>query len=322
MTRLTDMHADPDTSMQPPASWAIALAFALVYISWGTTYLAIQLGVRDEQLPPALFGGSRVCLAGLVLLAFLAVCRSPWRLPAADVRGIGLSGFFLFVGGNGLINFAERTVNSGLAAVIAATTPLWVGVMEMMSSDGERLNGRGWLGLIIGLGGVILLLGHKIQETSLAEQDVGLLLVLGSAWCWAAGSIVLRRQRLAGSRLAGAAWQMVIGGGILAVLGVLTGEVERLPQQWTTTAVSAFLYLLIVGSLIGFVSFNWLLAHVPTSRVSTYAYVNPVIAVLVGWLAGEETSAFLGAGILIILTGVALVRTDGSSRRWQHDETA
>lgn len=311
-----------DSVAQPPASWAIALAFALVYISWGTTYLATQKGVRDEQLPPALFGGTRVCLAGIVLLVFLAVRREPWRLPVADIRGIGLSALFLFVGGNGLINFAERTVNSGLAAVIAATTPLWVGVIEMISSDGERLNGRGWLGLIVGFGGVALLLGHKIQQTSLLEQDVGLLLTLGSALCWAAGSIVLRRQRLESSRLAGAAWQMVLGGGVLAFLGVLSGEVEHLPNQWTTTAVTAFLYLLIVGSLIGFVSFNWLLAHVPTSRVSTYAYVNPVIAVLVGWMAGEETTAFLGAGILIILTGVALVRSDKTAHRLQHDESA
>ncbi|MBM4068665.1 MAG: hypothetical protein FJ271_06935 [Planctomycetes bacterium] len=316
------MQADPDSSAKPPAAWAIGLAFALVYISWGTTYLATQKGVRDEQLPPALFGGTRVCLAGALLLVFLALRREAWRLPASDVRGIALSALFLFVGGNGLINFAERTVNSGLAAVIAATTPLWVGVMEMISADGEKLNGRGWLGLIVGLGGVVLLLGHKLQQTSIFGQDVNLLLVLGSAWCWAAGSIVLRRQRLASTRLAGAAWQMVLGGGVLAFLGVLTGEVERLPEQWTATAVSAFLYLLIVGSLIGFVSFNWLLAHVSTSRVSTYAYVNPVIAVLVGWLAGEETNAYLGAGILIILTGVALVRSGGSSFKARHEESA
>src|SRR5262245_7075873 len=119
-----DMRADPDTPAPPPASWAIGLAFALLYVSWGTTYLATQKGVRDEELPPALFGGTRVCLAGIVLLAFLAVRREPWRLRAGDIRGISLSALFLFVGGNGLINFAERTVNSGLAAVIAATTPL------------------------------------------------------------------------------------------------------------------------------------------------------------------------------------------------------
>ena len=312
----------PDPSAKPPASWAIVLAFALVYVSWGTTYLAIQKGVRDEHLPPALFGGSRVCLAGLLLLGFLAFRRQPWRLAPGDLRGVTLSAFFLFVGGNGLINFAERTVNSGMAAVIAASTPLWVGVIEMISSDGEKLNGRGWLGLIAGLGGVVLLLAHKIQQTSLLEQDVGLLLVLGSAWCWATGSIVLRRQRLESSRLASAAWQMVIGGGILTVLGVITGEVAQLPAQWTAGAAAAFFYLLIVGSLIGFVSFNWLLAHVPTSRVSTYAYVNPVIAVLVGWLAGEETNAYLGAGILIILTGVALIRSGASSRRVEHGDKA
>lgn len=291
-----------------PAPWKLFLAFFLIYTAWGTTYLAIQLGVRDEALPPALFGGTRVCVAGLILLGFLAFRREPLRLPRRDVVGVVTASLLMFVGGNGLINVAEKTVNSGVAAVLVATTPLWIGLFAMLWPGGERLSWRGWVGLLVGLAGVAVLLTPKFQDDRPFFADLGPLLVLGSAASWALGSMLIRQSKLTGSHLTAAAYQMILGGGTLALLGVVLGEVQHLPERITLGAAGAWLYLLIVGSLIGFVAFNWLLGHVSAAKAGTYAYVNPIVAVLVGWAAGEQITAAILGGICVILTGVALVR--------------
>jgi drug/metabolite transporter (DMT)-like permease len=291
-----------------PATWALVLAFALIYLSWGTTYLAIKKGVKDEQLPPALFGGVRVCLAGLLLLGYLAMRGQSVRLPLRDLGITAAFGCILFVGGNGLITLAEKTVPSGAAAVLAATTPLWIGLFVMLCPGGERLSRRGWLGLAVGLAGVVLLLSPRLRDPADFVRDLGPLLVLGSAFCWSFGSVLMRWRRPSGSHLAGAAYQMVLGGGCLALLGLAAGETQQLPTRITPGAVGAFCYLLVVGSLVGFVAYNWLLGHVSAAHVSTYAYVNPAVAVLVAWADGEEVTPWLLGGIAVILAGVALVR--------------
>jgi len=293
---------------RPPASWAIVLAFALVYISWGTTYLAIQKGVRDESLPPALFGGVRVGLAGLLLLLYQAGRGHSLRLSGGELAGlIGVS-WLLFVGGNGLITVAEKTVASGVAAVLAATTPLWMALFAMAWGRGERLHLRGWVGLLVGLGGVLVLLAPKLHDPADFARDLGPLLVLASACCWALGSLVLRHRHSQVPHLTAAGYQMFLGGGSLALLGLVLGEWQHMPERLTAGAVAAFCYLLVVGSLVGFVAFNWLLGHISATKVGTYAYVNPVVAVLVGWLAGEELTGAIIAGIATILVGVGLVR--------------
>src|SRR5437870_8051423 len=137
-----------------PATWRLMLAFSVVYVSWGTTYFAIRAGVHTEHLPPALFGGVRVALAGWLLLAFLALRGESLRMPKSEFFWVLLSGLLLFVGGNGLITFALDNVPSGVTAVLVAATPLWVAVMEWLWPGGDRLSARGWLGLLIGLGGV------------------------------------------------------------------------------------------------------------------------------------------------------------------------
>jgi drug/metabolite transporter (DMT)-like permease len=307
-----------NTRHSRPAAWTVVLAFALVYLSWGTTYLAIKKGVRDEALPPALFGGTRVCLAGLVLLGYLALRVGPPRLPRRDWLGVSLSGALFFVGGNGLITLAERTVPSGTAAVLAATTPLWIALLAACWPGGERVGPQGWLGLLLGLAGVVVLLAPRLSDGPAAalREDVGPLLVLGSAGSWALGSLVLRHRRLRTPHLTAAAYQMAIGGGLLALLGLALGESADLPDRLTPGAAGAFCYLLVVGSLVGFVAFNWLLGHVPAAQVGTYAYVNPVVAVAAGCLLdGEELTAWMAAGIVVILAGVALVRGGVSPRR-------
>jgi drug/metabolite transporter (DMT)-like permease len=299
-----------------PASWAVVLAFTLIYVSWGTTFLAIREGVHAQHLPPCLFGGTRVAAAGLILLVFLAFRGERLRFARSEYRWIALTSVLLFVGGNGLITAGERTVESGITSVLTSTTPLWLALLELLWPRGERLRLRGWLGLLVGFAGMLLLLLPKLRQSANVWSDPGPFMVLGSAVSWAFGSLVSRYHRPKGSHLAVAAYQMFLGGSSLALLGLLLGEGE----QWATVELTgrayfSFLYLLICGSLIGFVAFNWLLGHVSATLVGTYAYVNPVIAILIGWqLGGEELTTRIVCGMVIILAGVALVRTGGAPK--------
>ena len=298
--------------MKHVAPWKLALALGLVYLSWGTTYLAIQEGVKT--LPPALFAGSRVCLAGLLVLAFLHLSGGAVRLSRRDALLTFISGGLMFVVGNGLLTFAEKTVASGAAAVLAATAPLWMAVLEAAWPHGERLAWRGWIGLLVGLGGVAVLLSEKwLNQSPSGLSDMGPYLVLGSAAGWALGSFLYRHGRSRAPHLTAAAYQMLFGGGSLAVLGLALGEGREVALgSLTPWAITAFFYLLVVGSIVGFIAFNWLLGHASAALTGTYAYVNPVIALLVGWLIANETpTPAIVTGVAVILVGVALVRLGG-----------
>lgn len=306
---------DPTTPRPArPATWALALAFATIYVTWGTTYFAIKEGV--QTLPPALFGGTRITLAGLVLLAYLVIRRQPIRLPMDEFIRLSVGGIIMFVAGNGLINAAEMTVDSGVAAVLVATTPLWVAILENIWPSGERLAFKGWVGLNIGLAGVLVLLAPKLSLPGKFIEDFGTLMVLGSSFAWAVGSFFLRYGRRPGSPVLAAAVQMIAGGGCLALAGLLLGEHHAITaKSFPPKAIAAFFYLLIVGSLIGFVAYSWLLDHVSATMAGTYAYVNPVIAIIVGWLlGGEELTPWIVGGMAVILIGVALVRSGGKPR--------
>ncbi len=303
---------------RPPARWAVPLAFTLVYLSWGTTYLAIRWGVKE--FPPALFGGVRVGLAGCVLLAYVALCSGESvRLPRRELLWAAGIGTIFFSGGNLLVTVGEKYVASSVAAVLVATTPLWMALVETAWPWGERLTPRGWAGVLTGLAGVLLLFAPKIHgesENEVLTQDFGPLLVLGSAFAWAVGSFLLRRQRGRGSHLAAAAYQMIVGGLGQTLIGVMTGEPAQLATaRFTLPAVYAFFHLLVVGSLVGFVAYTWLLGHVTVTQAGTYAYVNPIVAILVGWLLGGETiTGWIVGGMACILAGVALVRSGGVRR--------
>jgi drug/metabolite transporter (DMT)-like permease len=303
-----------------PAAWALALAFAVVYLVWGTTYFAIREGVRT--LPPALFGGVRIASAGLLLFAYLRLRGQPLRLPRRDFLVAAIVGGLLFVGGNGLVTYAEVTTDSGVTSVLVATTPLWIALAEMLWPGGERLTARGWVGVLTGLVGVLVLLAPRLGEPQAFLRDLGPLMVLGSASAWALGSLVLRRERRAGSHLVSAAYQMVLGGGGLALVGLATGEAGRMTSdRLTPAAVAAFVYLLVVSSLLAYLAYTWLLQHVSATLAGTYAYVNPAVAVLVGWLlGGEPITGWLVGGMAIILAGVALVRAGGRTKSGGHSQ--
>jgi drug/metabolite transporter (DMT)-like permease len=311
---MTAKHLPP----KRPATWTLVLAFTLVYLSWGTTFLAIKRGVKDEALPPALFGGTRVCLAGMLLLGYLALRGETLRLSRRDLLGVTLGGLLLFAGGNNFLAWSEQTVPSGVAAVLVATTPLWIALFEMFWPHGDRLGKRGWLGLGIGLVGVLLLLGPQVSDPADFLSDHGPFLVLCSAASWSLGALVLRHWRLRAAHLTVAAYQMLIGGGSQVFIGLALGEVAALPGEITPGAAGAFIYLLIFGSLVGFVAFNYLLGHVSAASAGTYAYVNPIVAVLVGCLLdGETLTGWIVSGIIVILAGVALVRSDRrSAQHW------
>jgi drug/metabolite transporter (DMT)-like permease len=291
-----------------PSSWALVVGFAALYISWGTTYLPTRIAVHDENMPPLLFGGIRVLCGGILLLCYQLGRGVRVRLASGDfLKILGISGL-LFVTGAGFLNMASQTVASGVCAVLAATTPLWLGLFAMLWRNGDRLTRRGWMGLAVGLVGVVILLAPTLSGYQGLLENVGVFLVLGSAISWALGSLVLRHTRLSVSHLTTAAYQMICGGAGLALAGIFFGELERWPDHVTPRAVQAFIYLLLFGSLVGFVAFNWLISHVAAAKVGTYAYVNPMIAVVVGWSAGEEFTGWLAAGICVILFGVFLIR--------------
>ncbi|HEV8061845.1 MAG TPA: EamA family transporter, partial [Gemmataceae bacterium] len=261
-----------------PARWKIIVAFALVYVSWGTTYLAIGKGV--EVFPPALFGGLRLMTAGLILLAYLALCRRSLHVSWMQFRWTVLIGSLMFVGGNGLLTVGEMYVPSGVASVIVATTPLFIACLEMCWPHGERLTLAGWAGVLAGLVGVSLLLVPGLHNTDQLFRGGAPLLLLGSSFSWAVGSFIVRHRKLQIDHLLAAAYQMTIGGGVMVLIGLSIGEYRSIQvSSFNVQGVGAFFYLLVVGSLIGFVAFNWLLGHVSATAVGTYAYVNPVVAI-------------------------------------------
>jgi drug/metabolite transporter (DMT)-like permease len=290
----------------------LTLVFGLLYLSWGTTYLAIRVGV--QTLPPALFGGTRVFLGGLILLIILAWRGENVRLGQRELLQAAIIGAIFFMGGNYLITLGQKEVPSGVASILVATTTLWIALLETIWPAGDRLSLRGWIGVLIGFAGVLVLMAPKLGVPSRLLVEVGTLLVIGSAMAWSIGSVLARRlgQR---SSLVLAAYQMLLGGGGLALIGVLIGELQELDaSDFTPAAVYAFFHLLIVGSLIGFVTYSWLLSKVPASQVGTYAYVNPMVAIVLGWLlGGEEIGVPILAGMGVILTGVFLVRSGAAS---------
>jgi drug/metabolite transporter (DMT)-like permease len=303
--------------VREPATWMVILAFGLLYTSWSTTFFAIRIGVHSYQLPPWLFAGVRVLVAGVILLAFLA-----WREPARimpsrrDFLWTAWCGVLLFVGGNGLMTLSLEELPSGTGAVFTAATPLWLALMEAIYPPGDKLPAVGWAGLFFGFVGVAILIAPEIRTPERLVHNTAPLILVGSTVLWALGSLTVRYKLREASHLAGAAWQMIIGGTLLVLIGLARGEGSRLgPETLLPGALGSFFYLVIVGSLIGFTAFNWLLVNVRATLVGTYAYVNPVLAVLLGSTLGKEPLTLaIVCGMVVILTAVALVRAAGVRR--------
>ncbi len=290
-------------------------AFAAIYVIWGSTYLAIRYAV--ETLPPLFMMGTRHLAAGFVLYAGMR-SRGAARPEARHWLGALVAGSLLFLGGHGTLAWAEQSVPSGLAALLSATLPFWMLALGRIGrkeakAGGPSLSGRALAGLLIGLAGVALLLGPDVLHETRHADLMGSAVVLLGTLFWAAGSIYGRTARMPASPALSAAMQMVVGGGVLLFAGLLVGEGSRLSLEAVTLRSALSLaYLIAFGSLVAFTAYIWLLSRPAGSpaRVSTFAYVNPVIAVLLGWvLAGEPIGWRTLVAAAVILSGVALVTT-------------
>jgi drug/metabolite transporter (DMT)-like permease len=278
--------------------WA---ALTTIYVVWGSTFLAIAVVVRD--LPPFLSMAIRHLAAGGLLFAWLLVRRREHEpLGFKQWRAAFVFGGALFLVGHGGLAWAQQEVPSGIAALLVGTIPLWMAILAWILL-GERLGMRALAGLALGFGGLALLVDPSGEE---GAKPIGALVIVLGALGWAAGSVYSQRSALPKDTLLGAAMGMLAGGVLLAAFSTARGEFGD--ATFTTDALLATAYMVVVGSLIGFSAYVWLLKTVPASTVSTYAYVNPVIAVILGWAFNDEviTGRTLLAGAAIVV-GVALM---------------
>jgi drug/metabolite transporter (DMT)-like permease len=290
----------------------VLVALGTVYLVWGSTYLAIKYAVGS--LPPFLAMGFRFLLAGAVLAGALLVLRgrTVFRMTRAQFLTAAVVGVFLLVGGNGLVAVAEQDVDSGLAALLIAGTPLWVVLLRAVLRDRPSAATVG--GLVLGLVGVAVLLLPGLSGTT---ELLPLLTVCLSSFLWACGTVLSTRRPVPADPFVTTVVQMAVGGGAMVVLGSLGGEWGRLdvaasdPSSWI-----AFGYLVLVGSIAGYSAYVWLLANAPLSLVTTYAYVNPAVAVALGALfLGEPLTVSVVVGGGVIIAAVALVITSESRAR-------
>jgi len=287
----------------------IIAAFAAVYLIWGSTYLAIRLAI--DTVPPFVMAGTRFMIAGTLLFLW-ARSRGAPAPTRRNWVGALIVGVLLLGSGNGAVVWSEQRVPSGLTALLVATVPVWTVVVEWVTGNRERPHGRTVIGLLVGLAGVALLVAPGEVAGGPRVDPVAALVLMGGSISWAIGSVYSRRAGLPGSPQLATA--MLCGGAALLVAATVSGELAAFrPSAVTGRSLLAVLYLIVFGSLIGFSAFVWLLRVSTPARVSTYAYVNPAVAVLLGWaLAGEPLSARTLLAALVIVAGVVLITSGGS----------
>lgn len=279
-------------------------AFAAIYIFWGSTYLAIKYAI--ETLPPFLMAGSRFAFAGLILMTWARFSKDYEKPKAVHWKTSFIVGTLLLLGGNGGVVFAERYISSSLAALLVATEPFWIVLLSWLWLKGSRPNLKTILGIAIGFFGVWLLINGQTTNdltTSGSMQFFGTIAVMLAALSWATGSIYGLRSPVPKSSLQTAGMQMFSGGLVLLLVSLMLGEWSRFNiAEVSANSWFGLVYLLIFGSLIGFTAYSWLLKNAQPTMVATYAYVNPIVAVLLGWLiAGESFTGqmLIGAGVIV-----------------------
>src|SRR5688572_1155538 len=296
-----------------PSRLLIVLAFAAVYILWGSTYLAIRYTI--ETLPPFLAAATRFLIAGGILFTWAGLNGEKVRPSLSQWRRALIVGGLLLLCGNGGVSWAEKYIASGLTALLVASEPLWV-VMLNWALSRKRPNAKVLLGVFIGLAGVALLVSDTLRRVEAGSwmNLAGAGVVIVAALAWASGSVYASRRPIAASTSMVSGMQMLAGGALLLLPALIAGDFKQFSLTNTSwVSIGALVYLIVFGSLVGFTSYSWLLRNVTPARAATYAFVNPVVAVLLGWLiASEPLTARMLIAALVIVGSVALITTFGA----------
>ncbi len=293
------------TAAERQFRFRVALAFGLVYVFWGSTYLGIRIAV--EHIGPELMTGVRFPVAGIIMLAACALAGRRVAISGRELLRQGIIGVLLLSVSNVTLAWAEQYIRTGLASLLVASIPVWFLVLDTWILRGERLAARGLVGLALGAVGTLVLLWPKlVAPTAGGRMELfASVCLIASSFVWAVGSVLSRRWQGGMDAFTATGWQMSIGGFLNLGIAFLLGEPAK--AQWTMRGLGAIAYLVVFGSLVGYTAYIWLLKHVPTSKVGTYAYVNPVIAVFLGWyFLGERVDGYIAAGTAIIIVAVAL----------------
>ena len=316
LARLFQMNAPSETATTSTASTThLVIAFAVIYVVWGSTYLGMAIAI--ETMPPFLMGATRFIVAGILLMAV-----RHWLGDALPTRqqwgSAAIVGSLLFLGGNGAVAWAQHWVPSGIAALLITTTPFWMTMLPWVTGYSSRPPLLALGGIAIGLVGVALLVGAPVGSVPTTQMVIGSLTIVAAALSWAIGSLVSKRLPLPSSPWMSAGAQMVCGALGLGLASVVSGEATRVD----VTAISlrswlALAYLIFIGAIVGFSAYVYLLRHTSMARLSTYAFVNPVVAVLLGWLILREplNGRTVFAGALIIVAVMLILLPDGQRDR-------
>jgi drug/metabolite transporter (DMT)-like permease len=292
----------------PPRAWKVLLAFAIIYFVWGSTFLAIRVGVRE--VPPFLLAGMRFLVAGIVLYGWMRARGTP-SPSAREWSAATFLALLIFVFDYGLLFWAERRVPSGIAAVMMATIPVFMAIAEIVFLRTQRLTLRLGLALVVGLTGVAVLVGHTMSlgEAPVDTAGAGALIVAAVSWSVAAS--LTRKLPLPAAKAMSSGAQMLAGGVLLTLTAALLGEFRDFRVQAVSRgAWLALVYLIVAGSIVAFTAYVWLIHHESPTKVGTYAYVNPVVAVLVGYfLGGEAIGPRTIVGTLLVLVSVVVITT-------------
>src|SRR6201997_3117766 len=297
-------------SMAAPKKTLVIIAFAALYLIWGSTYLGIRFSI--ETIPPFLMAGARFVLAGMIMYALAwsqGITKSSW----ANWRTSLIIGACLLLAGNGGVTISEKYIDSGLAALIVAIVPIYIVLLGWMTGMAPKPTPIVWLALVGGFVGVGILFGPALRFSSNDGRNpaIGISILLVSSFIWSAGSLYSRTAKHAASPFLTAAQQMLCGGALLLLAGIVTGELPRFhPDSVSILSLASFVYLVIIGAVVGYTAYIWLLRHCEPAKVATYAYVNPIVAVLLGALfAGETITVRTLIAAALIIGSVALVIT-------------
>ncbi len=290
------------------------LNFGLVYLFWGSTYLGIDIAV--EHIPPALMCATRFTIAGVIMLAYCLVSGNNVRYSAGELLQLAVIGNLLLMGGNLTLSYAELYIPSGLAAMLVASIPLWFLILDVLMLGHHEASMRGLAGLGLGLIGTAILLWPQLTTTSGVgrKEFWWSVALIGGALSWAFGSVLSKKWQSGPPTFGATAWQVFFAGMGNLLFASLHHDFSH--AVWTARGIGAIVYLIVGGSLIGYTAYIYILGHAPTAKVSTYAYVNPVVAVFLGWLVLHETiDRYILAGSAVVIASVILVTSASVTKK-------